>query len=67
MSIAFGEGAKYGFGGLFAGIVGSVAAMKYSPSYNKYMGPSAKMSVPIMMGLFCWAVKYELVVVDSQR
>lgn len=67
MSIAFGEGAKYGIGGLLAGALGSLAALKYSPSFNKYMGPSAKTSIPIMMGVFFWAVKYELVVVDAQR
>ena len=50
ISIAFGEGAKYGIASFIAGGLATLYGLKYSPSYNKYTGPSGKMAMPLMLG-----------------
>jgi len=60
MAVSMGEAFKWGGGGMAlsgAGVVG--ASMKY-PNFAKYMQVSAKVSIPIMTGLFLFALNYEL-------
>ena len=59
LSIALGEGVKYGslssltFGGI------SYFMTKYSPMFDKSMSISAKVSLPVMAGLFAFALTTE--------
>ena len=56
-----------GAAGFVAGGVGTLLANKYSPWFQKYMGLSAKASLPIMSGLFLWSLNFELTVTDATR
>ena len=67
LNIAFGEGAKWGIVGFVASGLGVLYGTKYSPSFNKSFGPSGKTAIPLMAGLFLWALKYELTTVDTVR
>ena len=59
MAISMGEGIKWGTGGAALTGAGVVAATLKSPKFAKYMQISAKVSIPVMTGLFLFALKYE--------
>jgi hypothetical protein len=61
--LGFGIGAA----GFVAGGVGTLLASKYSPWFQKYMGLSAKASLPVMAGLFMWSLNFELTMTDATR
>lgn len=66
ISIAFGEAAKYGLYGLATGVA-VLAAGSRTKLFLKYLSVSAKTAIPLMSGLFAYAVKYELCLIDTQR
>jgi hypothetical protein len=58
---------KYGTIGLVAGGAGTVLASTYNTSFHKYMSISAKTSIPVMVGVFLFSLKYELTLSSAQR
>jgi hypothetical protein len=66
IAIASGEGIKYGLIGLLLG-GGILVATRKSNFFMKYMSVSAKTSIPVMMGLFGFSLKYELVLIDASK
>lgn len=67
LAIAQGEGVKWGLIGFFTGGVGTLAATYKSKSFAKYMSVSAKTSIPIMLGVFLFGLKYELAISSINR
>lgn len=47
--------------------IGTLAAIKYSPSFAKYTSISARTSIPIMISLAVFSIQYELTMYDAQR
>ncbi len=67
MSIAFGEGIKWGtLASAFVG-AGTVGMSRYNPKFSKFMSISAKVSLPIMAGLFAFGLNVELKMHDVHR
>jgi len=58
---------------LYASVAGGIslagvfAASKLNPSFNRYMGISAKTSIPVMIALFVGGVKFELKLHEVNR
>ena len=67
MSLAAGEAIKWGVGGASTVGAGVVAATMQSPKFNKYMQVSAKVSLPVMAGLFLFTLKYEHGITNMNR
>jgi len=67
MSIALGEGIKYGIAS--SGTVGvcTYLATKYSSFFSRSFSISAKASLPIMTGLFFFCIKTELTMNSANR
>ena len=67
MSIAFGEGMKWGT--LASAFVGAstYGMSQYNAKFNKFMSISAKVSLPIMAGLFAFGLNVELKMHDVHR
>ena len=67
MSLAAGEAIKWGVGG--ATTVGTAVAIAnmQSPKFQKYMQVSAKVSLPVMTGLFLFSLKYEHGITSMNR
>lgn len=59
MNLAFGEALKWSAGGVMLAGAGVALATARSTSFAKYMSVSAKTSLPVMAGLFLFALKYE--------
>ena len=59
LAIAHGEAIKAGCFAVLIGGAGSVAATKFSPAFAKYMSVSAKVSLPVMAGMFFFSLRYE--------
>jgi hypothetical protein len=68
ISIALGEGIRNGVLSLSAAGLGVLAASRNQASkFNKYMGTSAKVAVPVMAGLFAFALTSELAIYSMNR
>lgn len=59
MNLAFSEAMKWSAGGMLLAGGGVALATARSTSFAKYMSVSAKTSLPVMAGLFLFALKYE--------
>ena len=59
LALAHGEAIKAGVAAALAGGAGSFAASKLSPNFAKYMSISAKVSLPVMAGMFMFSLRYE--------
>ena len=58
---------KYGTFGFVTGGTGTMLASTYNSSFQKYMSISAKTSIPVMLGVFLFSVKYELTMSSARR
>lgn len=67
LSLAVGEGIKYGLIGATTAGVGTYVATIKSDSFRKYMSVSAKSSLPLMAGIFLFVLQYELTIHDANR
>lgn len=67
LSVAIGEGIKYTVLNTTLAGAGSYLASKYSPIFNKSMSISAKVSLPVMAGLFSFAFVIERTMNNIQR
>lgn len=67
LSIALGEGLKYGSLVGVAVTAGTVFASYRSKKFDKFLSLSARTSFPLITGLFAFSVKYELTMIDAQR
>ena len=67
LSIALGEGIKWG--GIVSTLVGAgtYGMSQYNARFNKMMSISAKVSLPIMTGLFAFGLQCELKMHDVHR
>ena len=59
LSLANGEAIKAGLGGVGVAGAGAYFATKNSLNFAKYMSVSAKVSLPVMAGLFMYTLRYE--------
>jgi hypothetical protein len=65
MSIALGEGIKYGVVGFCVAGVGTLAATLRYPNFKRFMSVSAKASLPVMSGIGLFGYKFEIVMHDA--
>jgi hypothetical protein len=67
LGLAAGEAIKgglFGFGVIGAGVMGLT---RFNPKFNKMMQVSAKVSLPVMAGLFLFTLRYEHAITDISR
>jgi len=67
LSLAAGEGIKYGAGAVAVVGSGTVLATHRIPAFAKYMSLSAKVSLPVMAGLFMFTLKFEHAISSCNR
>mmetsp|Transcript_26177 Transcript_26177/g.26417 ORF Transcript_26177/g.26417 Transcript_26177/m.26417 type:complete len:185 (+) Transcript_26177:121-675(+) len=67
MSLALGEGLKWGLISTSAGLGGTLYGMKYSPLFVKSFSTSARTSIPVMAGVFSFSLAYELTMNSAHR
>ena len=67
MSIAHGEGIKWGALASAVVGVGTYGLSRYKVEISKHLSASAKISLPIMAGLFAFALNVELKMHDVHR
>lgn len=67
MSLAAGEGIKWGVGGATTVGAATVLATMQSAKFNRFTQISAKVSLPVMAGLFFFTLKYELAITNMNR
>jgi hypothetical protein len=64
---SLGEAIKWGCIGMAVAGTGVLVASKNNVKFNKYMSVSAKTSLPIMSGLFLFALNYETTIYDASN
>ena len=67
LSLAAGEAIRWGVGGATTVGAATVLATMQSAKFNRFTQISAKVSLPVMAGLFLFALKYELAITNMNR
>ena len=66
-SATLGEGIKYGILGLVIGGAAVAIGHKTNSNFARFMSPSAKTAIPVMLGLFGFTLKFELTAHEISR
>lgn len=67
LSLAAGEAIRWGVGGATTVGAATVLATMQSAKFNRFTQISAKVSLPVMAGLFLFTLKYELAITNMNR